>query len=206
MGPSGSPTFVRNREVRNERIITAIALTSIMASPVVAKPAAKYCNTPPDADASATFTRAPVGDFEGPDYLGRDPGPSIRLELHPRSGDGSLIRLRSTRRAFDRLVFASCRSPSPLVGSKSPGTPPGLFDASEDYRESVSLRCRAIRRSKRVIEIALGQTARSVGSRAKPYSPTMFSPHMSRARRMRARLTRLFIVPTSQLAMAAASS
>jgi hypothetical protein len=64
------------------KFIKAIALTGVMASPVFAKPAMKYYNTAPYAEAPATFARAPVRDFQGPDYVGRDPDPSIRLELH----------------------------------------------------------------------------------------------------------------------------
>jgi hypothetical protein len=62
------------------KIITAIALTTVMASPVFAK-TAKYYNTDPSAEAATTFTRAPVRAFEGPDYVGQDPDPSIRSEL-----------------------------------------------------------------------------------------------------------------------------
>lgn len=63
-----------------KKIITAIALTTVMASPVFAK-SARYYDMAPTADVQTTFTRGSARAFEGPDYVGQDPDPSVRSEL-----------------------------------------------------------------------------------------------------------------------------
>jgi hypothetical protein len=61
------------------KIITAIALTTVMAVPAFAQTAPTHRNMA--AEQSATIRNAPARDFEGSDYVGQDPDPRIQSEL-----------------------------------------------------------------------------------------------------------------------------
>ena len=60
------------------KIITAIALTTVMASPVFAKTVKTYDMAP---DQISTVRNAPARAFEGSEYVGQDPDPRIESEL-----------------------------------------------------------------------------------------------------------------------------
>jgi hypothetical protein len=63
------------------KIITAIALTTVMAAPAFARTATTHHTMAPSAERSEMLGSAPARAFEGSEYVGTDPDPRIRSEL-----------------------------------------------------------------------------------------------------------------------------
>jgi hypothetical protein len=59
------------------KIITAIALTTVMAAPVFARTPTTHHNVAP----SETIERAPAPVFLGSEYIGQDPDPFIEQQF-----------------------------------------------------------------------------------------------------------------------------
>jgi heat shock protein HslJ len=67
-----------------KKIVTAIALATVMASPVYAQ-AAKYAV--PSAHEAPAFRNSPAADFDGSEYVGQDPDTRIQSELRRDPSD-----------------------------------------------------------------------------------------------------------------------